>query len=72
MDAEMIRALHKDAEYLNQMTGDDHTPLFPDGCEHCAGEPDWVGPGWIEMPNNGPIASCPICNPTGAMPRPES
>lgn len=31
-----------------------------DGCEYCATEPDR---GWIEMPNNGPIVPCPICNP---------
>lgn len=30
-------------------------------CSYCAGEPE---PGWIEMPDNGPIVSCPICNTT--------
>lgn len=30
------------------------------GCHYCAGEPE---PGFIEMPNNGPIVHCPICNP---------
>ena len=30
------------------------------GCEYCEGEPE---PGWIEMPNNGPIVECPFCNP---------
>lgn len=34
-------------------------------CFYCASEPE---PGWIEMPNNGPIASCPICNGDGAVP----
>lgn len=70
LNREMIEALHADAEYLRQMTGDDHTPLFLDGCDHCASEPEWVGVGWIEQPNNGPISPCPICNPTGALPRP--
>ena len=29
-------------------------------CVYCSGEPE---PGWIEMPNNGPIVPCPICSP---------
>jgi hypothetical protein len=29
-------------------------------CPHCKGEPE---PGWIEMPDNGPIVPCPLCNP---------
>lgn len=32
------------------------------GCYYCEGESD---PGWIETDNNGPIVSCPICNPDG-------
>lgn len=28
-------------------------------CAYCKGEPE---PGWIEMPNNGPIVPCPSCN----------
>lgn len=32
-------------------------------CYCCHGEPE---PGWIEMPNNGPIVPCPICNPLGS------
>lgn len=30
------------------------------GCHYCAGEPE---PGFIEMPNNGPLVHCPVCNP---------
>lgn len=29
------------------------------GCRYCQGEPE---PGYIEMPNNGPVVPCPICN----------
>lgn len=32
------------------------------GCPHCSSEPEWVGRGRIEMPNNGPIVDCPVCN----------
>ncbi len=28
-------------------------------CPSCKGEPE---PGWIEMPNNGPIVPCWLCN----------
>jgi hypothetical protein len=28
-------------------------------CPGCRGEPE---PGWIEMPNNGPIVPCWLCN----------
>lgn len=42
----------------------------PLNCPHCNGEPDWVGPGWIEQTNNGGIVSCPLCNDDGAYPRP--
>lgn len=34
---------------------DEHT-----ACYYCKGEPE---PGYIEMPNNGPLVNCPICNP---------
>ena len=36
------------------------------GCRYCMpnGRPD-PEPGWIEMDNNGPIVSCPICNKDG-------
>ena len=29
------------------------------GCRYCEGEPE---AGYIEMPNNGPVVPCPICN----------
>lgn len=41
-------------------------------CSHCDGEPQWIGPGWIDLPSNGGIKPCPICNPSGAIPRPSS
>ena len=44
--------------------------LSPLNCPHCNGEPEWVGPGWIEQTNNGSIVSCPLCNDDGAYPRP--
>jgi hypothetical protein len=28
-------------------------------CAYCEDEPE---PGWIEMPNNGPVVPCPMCN----------
>lgn len=34
-------------------------------CEHCGREPTWIGRGRIEMPNNGPIVECPVCEGTG-------
>jgi hypothetical protein len=37
MDKEMMRALQADAEKLNQLTGEDHTPLFLADCEACDG-----------------------------------
>jgi hypothetical protein len=41
-----------------------HTPLPAHGhtataCFYCKAEPE---AGWIEMPNNGPIVPCPVCN----------
>ena len=66
----MMAALEKDGEMLRQITGEDHGPVFLDGCDYCDGEPEWVGPGWIDMPNNGGIKSCPMCNLRGANPRP--
>lgn len=35
-------------------------------CEMCASEPERH---WIEMPNNGPIVPCPLCNHDGIIPR---
>lgn len=37
-DNEMMKALEADGEYLRQMTGEDHGPVFLLTCEACAGE----------------------------------
>jgi hypothetical protein len=37
MDKEMMDALRADAEKLNQLTGEDHTPEFLADCEECDG-----------------------------------
>ena len=70
MDKAMMAALEADGKKLRQLTGEDHGPIFQDGCSYCAGEPKWVGACWIDVPNNGGIKPCPICNPRGATPRP--
>lgn len=31
------------------------------GCDYCKADPCFE-PGYIEMPDNGPIVACPICN----------
>jgi hypothetical protein len=43
--------------------------FVPATCPYCAYDrqfPGFEGGGWIEMPNNGPIVSCPLCNDDGA------
>jgi hypothetical protein len=35
-------------------------------CTYCKSEAEI---GWIETGNNGPIVSCPICNPNGERER---
>lgn len=40
-------------------------PALPLGCDYCKSDEKALGPGWIKQPNNGPIQSCPICNPEG-------
>lgn len=46
----------------------------PDECPHCEydrGFPGFEAGGWIQQDNNGPIVSCPLCNPNGDVsPRP--
>lgn len=37
-DKEMQAALEADGEYLRQMTGEDHGPIFLVTCEACGGE----------------------------------
>lgn len=44
---------------------------FENGCAHCNTEPEWLGQGWIEQPNNGPIVNCPVCNEDKSKPRNE-
>ena len=38
MDKEMRDALRADAEKLEQLTGEDHTPKFLFDCEECGGQ----------------------------------
>jgi hypothetical protein len=40
-----------------------------EACQYCKPDHARLGPGWIEQDNNGPIVSCPVCNPTGAFDR---
>lgn len=46
----------------------------PDNCPHCEYDrrfPGFEAGGWMQQDNNGPIVSCPMCNPDGAhAPRP--
>jgi hypothetical protein len=44
----------------------------PANCPHCEYDrafPGFERGGWIQQDNNGPIVSCPMCNPNGAHPR---
>lgn len=50
------------SEFLNQRLRTEEEArrqMRNPACRYCEGEPD---PGWIEMPNNGPIVPCPVCN----------
>jgi hypothetical protein len=43
-------------------------------CPHCEYDrrfPGFEQGGWMQQDNNGPIVSCPMCNPDGAIPRSE-
>jgi len=43
----------------------------PANCPHCEYDrrfPDFDGGGWMQQDNNGPIVSCPVCNPDGSHP----
>lgn len=48
--------------------------LKPEECPHCEYDrrfPGFEGGGWMQQDNNGPIVSCPWCNPDGSIaPRP--
>lgn len=40
-------------------------------CEYDRRFPGFEGGGWMQQDNNGPIVSCPVCNPDGSYsPRP--
>lgn len=44
----------------------------PANCPHCEYDrrfPGFHGGGWMQMDNNGPIVSCPVCNDDGSHPR---
>ena len=46
--------------------------IFPSNCPHCEYDrrfPGFEGGGWMQQDNNGPIVSCPMCNPDGGHPR---
>ena len=39
-------------------------------CPHCAYDrrfPGFEAGGWMQQDNNGPIVSCPMCNPDGKI-----
>lgn len=38
-------------------------------CEYDRRFPGFHGGGWMQQDNNGPIVSCPLCNPNGEYPR---
>jgi hypothetical protein len=41
-------------------------------CPHCEYDrrfPGFEAGGWVQQDNNGPIVSCPVCNPDGSYPR---
>lgn len=48
-------------------------PVYrPDECPHCEYDrrfPGFESGGWMQQDNNGPIVSCPLCNPNGTFPR---
>lgn len=43
--------------------------VTPADCDYCKPDHKFYGPGWVYLGNNGPIGSCPVCNPNGATPR---
>jgi hypothetical protein len=57
-------ALHK--ELVGKMR------FTPANCPHCEYDrrfPGFEAGGWIQQDNNGPIVSCPMCNPNGGHAR---
>jgi len=48
-----------------------HPRFAPADCPHCEYDrrfPGFTGGGWLQLPNNGPIVSCPVCNDAGTHP----
>lgn len=46
----------------------------PSDCPHCEYDrqfPGFEAGGWMQQDNNGPIVSCPWCNPDGKIERRE-
>lgn len=46
--------------------------ISPATCPHCEYDrrfPGFEAGGWMQMDNNGPIVSCPMCNPEGKIER---
>ena len=42
--------------------------VHPSECSYCEYDrrfPPLQNGGWLQMDNNGPIVSCPVCNPRG-------
>lgn len=42
----------------------------PHNCPHCEYDrrfPGFEAGGWMQQENNGPIVSCPLCNPDGSF-----
>lgn len=45
------------------------SPLTCQTCEYDRRFPGFEDGGWMQQDNNGPIVSCPMCNPDGNHPR---
>lgn len=65
----MAGALRADAEKLEQLTGEDHTPEFLADCEACGGEgsiehPEFVSKWSIDPPGSYAVP-CELCNGVG-------
>lgn len=48
--------------------------FMPSVCPHCEYDrrfPGFERGGWMRQENNGPIVSCPMCNPNGLFIRDE-
>lgn len=79
----MIKARHNIARQIAILGADSLLPpgytekkrrvrYTPDNCPHCEYDrsfPGFESGGWVQQENNGPIVSCPFCNPDGKHPR---